>query len=126
MTLSPVVSTLTVNYRTPDEIMAEAEPVIRAIPDANVPTPVRRSGMPVIRGVLAELSRVVAGSLAANPVKVACVIAPPGVEVRVALSVAVRVLTPARSKGSNSTWSCHSNPTGSAPGSMTRSTGTLR
>jgi hypothetical protein len=30
---------LTVNYRTPNEILAEAEPVIRAaVPDANVPT----------------------------------------------------------------------------------------
>src|SRR5690349_19655190 len=33
---------LTINYRTPEEVMAEAAPVIRAaIPDANVPTSVR-------------------------------------------------------------------------------------
>ena len=40
-------SSLTINYRTPEEVMAEAEPVIRAvIPDANVPTSVRSSGVP--------------------------------------------------------------------------------
>ena len=38
------VSTLTINYRTPREVMVEAEPVIRAaIPDANVPISVRSS-----------------------------------------------------------------------------------
>ena len=34
------VASLTVNYRTPEEVMAEAEPVIRAaVPDANVRPP---------------------------------------------------------------------------------------
>ena len=33
------LASLTINYRTPEEVMAEAEPVIRAVlPDANVPT----------------------------------------------------------------------------------------
>src|SRR6185312_11425594 len=33
------IATLTINYRTPEEVMDEAEPVIRAVlPDANVPT----------------------------------------------------------------------------------------
>ncbi|MGW9001740.1 hypothetical protein ACWGQZ_30355, partial [Streptomyces koyangensis] len=41
-------ASLSINYRTPEEVMAEAEPVIRAaLPDANVPTSVRRSGVPV-------------------------------------------------------------------------------
>ncbi len=33
------LASLNINYRTPEEVMAEAEPVIRAVlPDANVPT----------------------------------------------------------------------------------------
>src|SRR5690606_39199955 len=45
------VSHLTINYRTPAEVMAEAAPAIRAaIPNANVPTSVRSSGVPVARG----------------------------------------------------------------------------
>ena len=41
------LASLTINYRTPAEVMAEAEPVIRAaLPDANVPTSVRSSGRP--------------------------------------------------------------------------------
>jgi hypothetical protein len=35
-----------INYRTPVEVMSEAEPVIRAMPDANVPI-IRSSGVPV-------------------------------------------------------------------------------
>ena len=45
------LATLTVNYRTPEEVMAEAEPVIRAaLPDANVPISVRSTGLPVVHG----------------------------------------------------------------------------
>ena len=45
------VASLTINYRTPEEVMAEAEPVIRAVlPDANVPTSIRSSGIPVEHG----------------------------------------------------------------------------
>ena len=45
------LATLSINYRTPEEVMAEAEPVIRAVlPDANVPTSIRSSGMPVVHG----------------------------------------------------------------------------
>lgn len=40
-------ASLSINYRTPEEIMAEAEPVIRAVlPDANVPTSIRSGGVP--------------------------------------------------------------------------------
>ena len=40
------LASLTINYRTPEEVMAEAEPVIRAVlPDANVPTSIRGSGL---------------------------------------------------------------------------------
>ncbi len=45
------LASLTVNYRTPEEIVAEAAPVIRAaLPDANVPVSVRSSGIPVAHG----------------------------------------------------------------------------
>ena len=38
------LASLSINYRTPEEVMAEAEPVIRAVlPDANVPTSIRSS-----------------------------------------------------------------------------------
>lgn len=60
-------STLSINYRTPQEVMAEAEPVIRAaIPDANVPTSVRASGVPVVRGAVASLGVALAEWLAAH------------------------------------------------------------
>ncbi len=50
------VATLTMNYRTPAEVMAEAEPVIRAaLPDANVPTSIRETGIPVHHGAASEL-----------------------------------------------------------------------
>ena len=45
------LASLNINYRTPEEVMAEAEPVIRAVlPDANVPTSIRSSGVPVVHG----------------------------------------------------------------------------
>ena len=41
------VASLNINYRTPQAVMAEAEPVIRAaIPDANVPTSIRHTVVP--------------------------------------------------------------------------------
>ncbi|WP_246303776.1 RNA polymerase recycling motor ATPase HelR [Agromyces hippuratus] len=67
---------LTINYRTPEEVMAEAEPVIRAaIPDANVPTSVRSSGIPVARGSVAELDGILEAWLAEHAEGTACVIA---------------------------------------------------
>ena len=45
-----------INYRTPEEVMAEADPVIRAaLPDANVPTSIRSSGSPVVHGPVPDL-----------------------------------------------------------------------
>lgn len=98
------VSSLSINYRTPEEIMTEAEPVIReAIPDANVPTSVRSSGLPVVHGMRDDLAAIVAGWLAADPAGIGCVIvAPDGIEAAAAVvppSDRVRVLTPAQSKG---------------------------
>ncbi|MEU6531399.1 RNA polymerase recycling motor ATPase HelR [Streptomyces sp. NPDC046928] len=72
-------ASLTVNYRTPREIMAEAEPVIRAVlPDANVPTSIRSGGLPVVHGPVADLDAVVDAWLAGNADGVACVIGAPG------------------------------------------------
>ncbi|MCF6506465.1 AAA family ATPase [Blastococcus sp. MG754426] len=87
---------LTVNYRTPAEVMAEAEPVIRAVlPDANVPTSVRSTGVPVGYGSVAELDAVVDGWLAEHGGGTACVIGAPAFPER----PRVRSLTPALAKG---------------------------
>ncbi|MEU4515891.1 RNA polymerase recycling motor ATPase HelR [Nonomuraea wenchangensis] len=90
------LASLTVNYRTPEEIMAEAEPVIRAaLPDANVPTSIRAGGVPVRHGSVAELDAIVDGWLAEHPEGVACVIGDPAFEAR----PRVRSLTPQLAKG---------------------------
>ncbi|MGG7508271.1 RNA polymerase recycling motor ATPase HelR [Plantibacter sp. YIM 135249] len=69
------VASLSINYRTPEEVMREAEPVIRTvIPDANVPTSVRTSGIPVRHGARSELETVLEEWLATNSDGVACVI----------------------------------------------------
>ncbi|MET8623040.1 RNA polymerase recycling motor ATPase HelR [Kitasatospora sp. NPDC004669] len=91
-----VMASLSVNYRTPEEVMAEAEPVIRAaLPDANVPTSVRSSGIPVRHGAVAELEAVLDTWLAEHAEGVACVIGAPGFEER----SRVRSLTPELAKG---------------------------
>ncbi|MGY1723328.1 RNA polymerase recycling motor ATPase HelR [Blastococcus sp. SYSU DS0533] len=87
---------LTVNYRTPAEVMVEAEPVIRAVlPDANVPTSVRGTGVPVVHGSVAELDAVVDGWLAQHAEGIACVIGAPSFRER----PRVRSLTPVLAKG---------------------------
>ena len=61
------LASLSINYRTPAEVMAEAEPVIRAVlPDANVPVSIRGSGLPVRHGSVLELSSVLGGWLATH------------------------------------------------------------
>ncbi|RKT17919.1 DNA helicase IV [Streptomyces sp. 1114.5] len=90
------VASLSINYRTPEEVMAEAEPAIRAaLPDANVPTSVRSSGIPVGHGSVAELDAVLDGWLAEHAEGVACVIGAPDFRAR----PRVRSLTPELSKG---------------------------
>ncbi|MFF7988184.1 RNA polymerase recycling motor ATPase HelR [Kitasatospora xanthocidica] len=90
------VASLSINYRTPEEVMAEAEPAIRAaLPDANVPTSVRSSGIPVVHGAVSELDAVLDGWLAEHAEGVACVIGAPGFRAR----PRVRSLTPQLSKG---------------------------
>ncbi|WP_409329917.1 RNA polymerase recycling motor ATPase HelR [Trujillonella humicola] len=90
------LASLTVNYRTPAEVMAEAEPVIRAVlPDANVPTSIRRGGAPVRHGQVAELDAVLDTWLAAHAKGTACVIGTAPVRER----PRVRALPPALAKG---------------------------
>ncbi|MFJ6461814.1 RNA polymerase recycling motor ATPase HelR [Streptomyces sp. NPDC091387] len=72
------LASLSINYRTPEEIMAEAEPVIRAVlPDANVPASVRSSGLPVVHGSVADLGSVLDTWLAAHTDGIACVVGDP-------------------------------------------------
>ena len=90
------VASLTVNYRTPEEVMAEAEPVIRAVvPDANVPTSIRSSGVPVAHGPVSELGSILDAWLAEHSEGIACVIG----DATFLPTSRVRSLTPVLSKG---------------------------
>ncbi|MBC3988310.1 AAA family ATPase [Streptomyces sp. AC563] len=90
------VASLSINYRTPAEVMAEAEPVIKsALPDANVPTSIRASGIPVTHGHVSELDAVLEGWLAEHTEGVACVIGAPAFRA----TPRVRSLTPELAKG---------------------------
>ncbi|MGC5561426.1 RNA polymerase recycling motor ATPase HelR [Streptomyces sp. FR-108] len=90
------VASLSINYRTPEEVMAEAEPVIRAaLPDANVPTSVRSNGVPVVHGSVADRDSVLDTWLAAHRDGIACVIGDPTFRA----TPRVRSLTPELSKG---------------------------
>lgn len=66
---------LDVNYRTPVEVMAAAEPVIqRALPQTKVPTSVRSTGIPVTIGKVSDLRSIVNNWLSEHPHGTACVI----------------------------------------------------
>ncbi|MET7755221.1 RNA polymerase recycling motor ATPase HelR [Streptomyces sp. NPDC005389] len=90
------VASLSINYRTPAEVMAEAEPAIRAaLPDANVPTSVRSSGVPVVHDSVTELDAILDEWLDAHADGTACVIGDPRFRPR----PRVQSLTPSLSKG---------------------------
>ncbi|MBT0769844.1 hypothetical protein KIH74_12980 [Kineosporia sp. J2-2] len=90
------LASLSVNYRTPEEVMTEAEPVIRAVlPDANVPTSIRRSGLPVVHGSPGDLTDVLDAWLEQNQDGTACVIG----DFRFRPRPRVRSLTPELAKG---------------------------
>ncbi|WP_285706551.1 RNA polymerase recycling motor ATPase HelR [Microtetraspora sp. NBRC 16547] len=90
------LASLSINYRTPEEVMAEAEPVIRAVlPDANVPTSIRSNGVPVVHGSASDLSSILDTWLAAHADGIACVIGDPTFQE----TSRVRSLTPELSKG---------------------------
>jgi DNA helicase IV len=87
---------LSINYRTPEEVMAQAEPVIRAVlPDANVPISIRSSGVPVVYGAASELASIVDRWLATHAEGIACVIGDPAFPA----TSRVRSLTPELAKG---------------------------
>ncbi|MDQ1647370.1 MAG: hypothetical protein QOJ50_3554 [Cryptosporangiaceae bacterium] len=93
------LASLSINYRTPEEVMAEAEPVIRAVlPDANVPTSIRSSGIPVVHGSASELGSILDTWLAAHAEGIACVIGAGGTRTFRGSS-RVRSLNPELSKG---------------------------
>ena len=90
------LASLSINYRTPEEVMAEAEPVIRAVlPDANVPTSIRSTGVPVVHGSCSDLGSILDTWLAAHAEGIGCVIGDPTFRA----TSRVRSLTPELSKG---------------------------
>ncbi|MEP6648622.1 MAG: RNA polymerase recycling motor ATPase HelR [Lapillicoccus sp.] len=90
------VASLSINYRTPVEIMAEAEPVIRAVlPDANVPTSVRSNRVPVLHGAASDLGAVLDTWLDTHTDGIACVIGDPSFQA----TARIRSLTPELTKG---------------------------
>jgi DNA helicase IV len=100
------VATLSINYRTPEEVMTVAEPVIRAVlPDANVPTSIRSTGVPVGYGSASELDSILGTWLAGHADGIAAVIGDPACLENAALEKTalatsrVRSLTPELAKG---------------------------
>jgi hypothetical protein len=90
------LASLSINYRTPEEVMADAAPVIRAVlPDANVPISIRSTNLPVVHGSVADLHPVLDSWLAANADGIAAVIGDP----TFVATTRVRSLTPELSKG---------------------------
>jgi DNA helicase IV len=90
------LASLNINYRTPQEVMAEAEPVIRSVlPDANVPVSIRSTGIPVIHGPASDLDSILGPWVAAHAEGIACVIGDPAFQA----TSRVRSLTPELSKG---------------------------
>ena len=90
------LASLSINYRTPEEVMEEAAPVIRAaLPDANVPLSVRATGVPVVHGSRDDLDSVIDTWLASHTDGIACVIG----DSAFAATARVRSLTPELAKG---------------------------
>ncbi|QHE69493.1 RNA polymerase recycling motor ATPase HelR [Rhodococcus sp. WAY2] len=90
------LAALSINYRTPEEIMTVAEPVIRTfLPDANVPTSIRSSGNPVVHGSTSDLGSILDAWLESNSDGIACVIGEPAFR----STSRIRSLTPELSKG---------------------------
>jgi len=90
------LASLSINYRTPKAVMAEAEPVIRAVlPEANVPTSIRSNDVPVGHGSASDLGSILDTWLTAHADGIACVIGDPTLRD----TSRVRSLTPELSKG---------------------------
>lgn len=94
------LASLNINYRTPEEVMAAAEPVIRAVfPDANVPRSIRSSGLPVRHGSTTELAAILEAWLAENDEGIACVIRTDNADGNSQSMPQIRSSTPELSKG---------------------------
>jgi hypothetical protein len=95
------LASLNINYRTPEEVMAEAEPVIRTVlPDANVPTSIRGSGLPVVHGSASDLGSILDTWLDAQADGIACVISTGDIDAGTFPATSrVRSLAPELSKG---------------------------
>src|ERR1700728_2933430 len=90
------LASLTIHYPAPQEGMAGAEPVIRAVlPDANVPVSIRSTGVPVRHGSAPDLGPVLGTWLATHADGIACVIGDPTFRA----TSRVQSLTPELSKG---------------------------
>jgi hypothetical protein len=90
------LASLSINYRTPEEVMVEAEPVIRAVfPEANVPTSVRSTGVPVGHGSTSDLGAFLDTWLETHREGSACVIGDP----TFTATSRIRSLTPELAKG---------------------------
>lgn len=80
--------------------MAEAEPVIRAVlPDANVPTSIRQSGVPVVHGSTRDIDALLDDWLASHADGTACVIGADQQDGAYDGRRRVRSLSPEHSKG---------------------------
>ena len=86
---------------TPRESLASSAPVIHAVlPDANVPTSVRSTGVPVMQGSTSDLRSILDAWLAEHAEGIACVISTGRVESGAMPSTPrVRSLTPELAKG---------------------------
>jgi superfamily I DNA/RNA helicase len=95
------LATLSINYRTPAEVMVAAEPVIRAaLPDANVPTSIRSSDVPVGQGSASDLGSTLETWLASHADGIAAVIGTGAIEAGTLPATSrIRSLTPELSKG---------------------------
>jgi DNA helicase IV len=94
------IATLNINYRTPQEVMAEAEPVIgAALPDANVPTSIRASGIPVVHGSVADLQPTLDAWLETHADGIGCVIATTEAAWSFRANPRISSLTPVLAKG---------------------------
>ena len=95
------LASLSINYRTPEEVMAEAEPVIRSVlPDANVPTSIRSTGVAVDHGPASDLGSILDAWVAEHDEGIACVISTSAVDAsEMPETSRVRWLTPELSKG---------------------------
>ncbi len=121
------LASLSINYRTPEEVMAEAEPVIRAVlPDANVPTSIRSTGVPVVHGPASDLARSSTPGSPRTPRGSPASSATGGADDVFRATPRVRSLTPELTKGLEFDLVVLIDPERSATASKERSTATSR